>query len=74
MADKYKLTVIYGEEACNYWDMKWDSGLDRILKDIDRKGLGDFETYEFDTEHDRGLAKEIVALAAGCEEISWDER
>lgn len=72
---KYKLTVIYGEEACDYWDLNWDDGLDAIKKAIGSGDVeGDYKVYEFETERDRELAKVILEDALGWETNTWDER
>ena len=72
---KQKLTVIYGKEACNYWDLKWDDGIDAIKCAIDSDDVeGDYQVYEFETERDRELAKVILEDALGWETNTWDER
>lgn len=72
---KHKLTVIYGKEACDYWDGCWDTGLEDITKAIKNDEVyGNIEIYEFETERDRELAKNILADADGWETNAWDER
>lgn len=72
---KHKLTVIYGKEACDYWDYSWENGLDNIRNAIKNDEVyGGIETYEFETERDRELAKIILADADGWETNAWDER
>ena len=65
---KYILTVIYGEHAakCAGEDFKG------ALRDIDKGRLdGSYAKYEFDTEHDRDLAIDILSTHDGWLGNTW---
>lgn len=65
MAKKYKLKIIYGKEACDYYDGHTLLGTIRKIKSGDV--YGDYGEYEFDTEEDAKLVCKIL-----CDADGWD--
>lgn len=73
MAKKYKLTVIYGTEACNY--LYDGHTLKTTMKKIDEGTIfGDYHEYIFDTENDRLLAENMLEDALGWDNNAWEEK
>ena len=70
MAKKYQLTVIYGNEACDYYD---GHSL-RATKVMVNKNkiFGMVESYVFDTKKDMELAQQILLDADGWETNAWE--
>ena len=70
MAKKYQLTVIYGSEACDYYDGHSLKGTKIMVNK--NKIYGMVESYVFDTEKDMELAKQILMDADGWENSAWE--
>lgn len=69
---KYKLTVLYGEEACDYAD-EHRGYIQAAIRAIKAgKVFGGHAEYTFDTEEDRETAKLILEDAYGWENNMWE--
>lgn len=70
MAKKYQLTVIYGNEACEYYD---GHSLRATKIAVNKcKVFGNVETYVFDTQKDMELAQQILLDVDGWENSAWE--
>lgn len=67
---KYKLKVIYGEEACTYAEEHTPLGAIRAIKS--GKVFGDYHEYSFDTEDDRETAIQILGDSYGWDNNMWE--
>ena len=70
---KYKLRVLYGGEACD-WADEHASYIKGAIRSIKAGNLfGDYKEYEFDTEHDREVALNILSDSNGWDNNMWEE-
>ena len=70
MAKKYKLTVIYGTEACREYD---EHSLNTVKRKICRGDIdGDVKSYVFDTMHDVNIACQMLLDDDGWMTNSWE--
>jgi len=70
MAKKYKLTVIYGTEACDEYD---EHTLDTVKRKIRNGDIsGDVKSYVFDTMHDVNIATQMLLDDDGWEINAWE--
>lgn len=67
---KYKLKVIYGEEACTYADEHTPLGTIRAIKS--GKVFGVYKEYSFNTENDRMIAIQILEDSYGWDNNMWE--
>jgi len=69
---KYKLRVLYGEEACK-WADEHASYIKGAIRSIKAGNLfGDYKEYKFDTEQDRDVAKLILEDAYSWDNNMWE--
>jgi len=70
MAKKYKLTVIYGTEACNEYN---EHTLDTVRRKIRNGDIsGDVKTCAFDTIHDVNIACQMLLDDDGWMTNAWE--
>ncbi len=68
---KYKLLVLYGQEACDWADehCSYIKGAIRQIKSGEL--FGGYQEFLFDTLHDREMAKNILEYSCGWENNIW---